>query len=202
MLAREVMTSPVVTVGPDATLKDAIQLLDRHDITALPVVDDEECLVGLVSEADLLRGEVMEDPRAHVRPVDDWPEQPATSVSDVMTTNVITTTETADASDISRIMLDSGVKSIPVVHGPKVVGIVSRRDLIRALARTDDEIEEEIQSLLADARLEGWTVSVSEGVAELVGHGSDQEIRIAGVLARTVAGVSGVHLPDDPERRR
>lgn len=202
MLAREVMTSPVVTVGPDATLKDAIRLLDQHDITALPVVDDKEWLVGLVSEADLLRGEVMVDPRARVRPVEEWPEQAANTVSDVMTTNVITTTETADASDISRTMLDSGVKSIPVVHGHKVVGIVSRRDLIRALARTDDEIEEEIRSLLADAGLEGWTVSVSEGVAELVGHGSDQEIRIAGVLARTVAGVTGVHMPDDPERRR
>jgi CBS domain-containing protein len=202
MLAREVMTSPVLTVSPDATLKDAIRLLDQHDITALPVVDDKGWLVGLVSEADLLRGEVMADPRAHVRPVEGWPEQPATSVSDVMTTNVITTTETADASDISRTMLDSGVKSIPVVRGHKVVGIVSRRDLIRALARTDDEIEAEIRSLLAEAGLEGWTVSVSEGVAELIGHGSEQEIRIAGVLARTVAGVSGVHLPDDPERQR
>ncbi len=202
MLAREVMTSPVLTIRPDAVIKDAIRMLDRHDITAMPVVDENEHLVGLVSEADLLRGEVMEDPRAHVRPVDGWPESPATTVADIMTTNVVTTTEAADASDIARLMLDTGVKSIPVVHGHTVVGIVSRRDLIRALATTDEKIQTEIQKLLGEAHLDGWTVSVSDGDVELAGSGSDQDKRIAEVLARTVAGVGTVQMPDEPQQLR
>ena len=200
MLAREVLTSPVVTVGPDATIKDAMRMLDRHDITSLPVVDDDERLVGLVSEADLLRGEVLEDPRAHARPFAERREPPAATVADVMTRHVVTTHEGGDASDIARLMLDSGVKSIPVVHGQHVIGIVSRRDLIRVLAATDEQIRDEIRSLLAEAGLGGWTASVADGEVELVGQGSPREIRIVEILARTVAGVRGVNLPADPPR--
>ncbi|HSI92057.1 MAG TPA: CBS domain-containing protein, partial [Jiangellaceae bacterium] len=69
MLAHEIMTSPVVTVEPDLPLKDAIRMLDKHDITAMPVLDDRERLVGIISEADLLRSEIVSDPRAHARPV-------------------------------------------------------------------------------------------------------------------------------------
>src|SRR5918994_1790442 len=148
MWAHEVMTSPVVTVRPDAPVKEAILLLDRHDITALPVLDEDERLVGVISEADLLRGGVADDPRAHVLPVDRWHEHAGTTVADVMTRRVVTARENTDASDIARIMLDTGVKSLPVVRGHTVVGIVSRRDLIRALATTDEQIRAEIESLL------------------------------------------------------
>jgi len=64
MLAREIMTSPVITVEPDMPIRDAMRVLDRHDITAVPVVDEDERLVGIVSEADLLRGGITPDPRA------------------------------------------------------------------------------------------------------------------------------------------
>jgi CBS domain-containing protein len=191
MLAREIMTSPVVTAEPDLPIKDAARLLDRNEITALPVVDEQQRLVGIVSEADLLRGEIAHDPRGHARPVEDDKERAAT-VSDVMTLGVITANENTDAADIARLMLDTAVKSIPVTHGARVVGIVSRRDLIRVIATRDDWIEDEIRQLFSDAGIKGWDVEVVDGEARLVGAGSPEDARVAAVLARTVAGVARV----------
>jgi CBS-domain-containing membrane protein len=200
MLAREVMTSPVVSIGPEASVKDAVRLLDRHDITALPVIDDRDRLVGIVSEADVLLGEVSPDPRAHVRPVRDLPEAAAT-VADVMTRAVMTVHKGADVADIAQLMLDTGVKSVPVTDGHQVVGIVSRRDLIHALARADDRIQAEIQDLFTEAGLVGWTVWVDDSEVQLAGHGSERDSRIATILARTVRGVGDVHLAKGQETR-
>ena len=202
MLAHEIMTSPAITTTPDLPVKDTIRLLDRHEITALPVVDDEGRLVGIVSEADLLRGELISDPRAHVRaPADDLEPAPKT-VGDVMTTGVLAVHESTDASDIARLMLDTGVKSVPVVRGQAVVGMVSRRDLIRVLAVSDDQIRDEIHRLFAEAGLDTWTAAVTDGQVELSGHGSDRDARVASILARTVAGVSRVHSPHDPRHQQ
>jgi len=200
MLAREVMTSPVVSIGPEASVKDAVRLLDRHDITALPVIDDRDRLVGIVSEADVLLGEVSPDPRAHVRPVRDLPEAAAT-VADVMTRAVMTVHKGADVADIAQLMLETGVKSVPVTHGHQVVGIVSRRDLIHALARSDDRIQAEIQDLFTEAGLAGWTVWVDDSEVQLAGHGSERDTRIAMILAHTVPGVGDVHLAAGQETR-
>jgi CBS domain-containing protein len=171
------MTSPPITAAADLSIKDAIRLLDRHEITALPVVDERERLVGIVSEADLIRDELVRDPRAHARADGDEVEPSPKTVADVMTTGVLAVHESTDAADMARLMLDTGVKSIPVVHGQRVVGIVSRRDLIRVLAVTDDRIRDEIH--------------------ERFGHGSDRDARVAAILARTVGGVSRVHGPRD-----
>lgn len=197
MLAREVMTSPVVTTSPQASVKEAARLLDRHDITAVPVVDDLERLVGIVSEADLLRGRVLQDPRSHTGPIHEQPELRGSTVAHVMTTAVMTAQEGADVAGIAQLMLDTGVKSVPVVRGHHVVGIVSRRDLVRLLAMSDERIQAEIQGLLGQAGLVDWSASVDDGVVDLSGHGSQRETRIAAILARTVAGVSAVRMPDD-----
>lgn len=197
MLAHEIMTSPPITAVADLSIKDAIRLLDRHEITALPVVDEQERLVGIVSEADLIRDELVRDPRAHARAGDGEAEPSPKTVADVMTTGVLAVHESTDAADMARLMLDTGVKSIPVVHGQRVVGIVSRRDLIRVLAVTDDRIRDEIHELFAEAGLEGWTATVTDGHVELSGHGSGRDARVAAILARTVGGVSRVHGPRD-----
>jgi CBS domain-containing protein len=200
MLAHEIMTSPVVTVEPDLPLKDAIRMLDKHDITAMPVIDEQQRLIGIVSEADFLRGEIVPDPRAHARPVaDEVPARPDT-VGEVMTVGVLAVHESTDASDIARLMLETGVKSIPVTRGRRVVGIVSRRDLIRALASDDSRIEASIDGLLTEAGLEGWRALVTDGEVTLIGEGSGRDARIATILARTVPGVSSVRAPDDPEQ--
>ncbi len=117
-------------------------------------------------------------------------------MADVMTLGVITVNENTDAADIARLMLDTGVKSVPVTHGMRVVGIVSRRDLIRAIATRDDWIEDEIRQLFSDAGIKGWDVEVVDGEARLTGSGSRDDARVAAVLARTVAGVARVREAD------
>jgi CBS domain-containing protein len=199
MLALEIMTSPVVTASPDLPIKAAIQLLDRHDITAVPIVDDQQRLIGIVSEADLLRDSLATDPRAHVQPTDEQPADAAATVADAMTVGVLTVHENADAAAVARLMLDSGVKSIPVTRASHVVGIISRRDLIRSLAATDDQIRAEVDRLLTEAGLGSWTAEVNDGTVQLFGSGSERDVRIAMILARTVSGVSRVHAPGDVE---
>jgi CBS domain-containing protein len=133
MLAREIMTSPVVTAHPDLPIKAAVRLLDRHDITAVPVIDDRQRLIGIVSEADLLPGQLVDGPRSRMDNAPRTDVSAPETVSEVMTLGVITVQEATDASSVAQLMLGTGAKSIPVVRGTKVVGIVSRRDLIHPM---------------------------------------------------------------------
>lgn len=201
MLAHEIMTSPVVTAQADMSVTDAIKLLDKHDITALPVLDARDRLIGIVSEADLLRGRIFRDPRAQVRPLEAEADGPADdTVGTVMTPGVLAVHESTDTSDIARLMLDTGIKSVPVTRGQRVVGIVSRRDLIRALASDDQQIEDAIHALFTEAGLNDWSVKVLDGHVRLIGDGPASEARVAAILARTVAGVGRVQAPGDAER--
>lgn len=123
MLVREVMTSPAVTVGPGQSVRDAIGLLDRLRITALPVVDDDGRPVGVVSEADLLREALGLAGRD--------------TVGEVMTCRVLSVSADSDLIDAFAIMDGTAVKSLPVLLHGRVVGMLSRRDLVSALARGD-----------------------------------------------------------------
>jgi CBS domain-containing protein len=137
MQARQIMTSPVVTVRADASIRDVAVLLLEHRITAAPVVDADGELIGMISEGDLVVDRFGHDPRSQVRPVEDEPPGPQT-VAEAMTRTVIALGPSADAADLAQTMLESDVRSIPIVEGPTVTGIVSRRDLLRALIRDDD----------------------------------------------------------------
>lgn len=200
MLAHEIMTSPVVTAEPDMSITDAVRLLDKHDITALPVLDANDRLIGIVSEADLLRGRIPRDPRAQVRPFENENEDAEVTVAAVMTPGVLAVHESTDAADIARMMLETGIKSVPITRGQRVVGIVSRRDLIRALASDDNQIEDAINALFTEAGLDDWNAKVVEGQVRLIGRGPARDARVAAILARTVSGVSRVHSPGDAER--
>ncbi|WP_151083248.1 HPP family protein [Nocardioides cynanchi] len=123
MLVREVMTSPAVTVTAEASLREAIGLLDRHTITALPVVDEAGRPLGVVSEADLLREALGRG--AHE------------TVGEVMTSPVRTVSADSTLTDAFAVMDGTVVKSLPVTLHGRVVGVVSRRDLVAALARGD-----------------------------------------------------------------
>jgi CBS domain-containing protein len=193
MRLKDVMTSPVVTVTPTTRLKQVAALLVRHGFNAVPVVDEGE-LVGIVSEADLVRLEASPDPRAHALR---WPA-PATVVphlvGEVMTREVLALPPDADAAEAARLMLDQGVKSIPVVLGCRVVGIVARRDLLGVLARSDPAIRAEVQRLL-DEELGGHRpVEVADGVVTLTGFEPGREGELAALLARTVPGVVEVQV--------
>lgn len=200
MLVREVMTAPVVTVPHTWTVRQAIRLLYEKDITAAPVVDDDDRMVGIISEMDLLRGEFQADPRAYLRPMALPDSRRAVSVEEVMTPNVKTVRENTDVMELVELMVTMGVKSVPVVRNGDLVGIVSRRDLMGILAHGDDRIRDDVLAALQELSAEtvDFEVTVRNGVVELHGGGDkgDSAARIAELIARTVPGVTGVvHKP-------
>lgn len=199
MLVREVMTVPVVTVSRSYTVKQAVHLLFEENITAAPVVDDEGRTVGIVSEMDLLRGEFEADPRAYLRPVADPGAAPPAYVEDVMSPHVHTMRETDDVRDLVELMMTTGVKSVPVMQESKIVGIVSRRDLMGVLAHGDERIRDDVHAALHELSGEtaGVSVAVHDGVVELGGDTDARTTRIADVIARTVPGVVRVVHMDE-----
>jgi CBS domain-containing protein len=200
MRARDIMTSPVHTVGPDATVESAAELLAAESITALPVVDEAGALVGMVSEGDLLWHRVPGDPTAHLRrDLDRAALHPPRTVREVMTAAPVTTTVDADVADVADTMLQRDVRSVPVVDGHVVVGIISRRDILRSAVRGDDVLAREVQHRLdeyADAPGR-WTATVHKAVATVAGPFTDENERtVVAILARTVPGVAVVELRD------
>jgi len=195
---REVMSSPVVTVPPDMPLKEVAKLLVTHGISAVPVVDAGE-LVGLLSEADLVPLELVPDPRAHLAPLPEASQPALRIASEAMTREVIALPEEADVADAGRLMLERRIKSIPVVRGRRVVGIVARRDLLEVLARSDEEIACDVEALLA-AELGSpspYRVTVRDGVVDLTGPPDSVDRRLATLLTRGVPGVLEVRLDEE-----
>ncbi|MFZ5871214.1 MAG: HPP family protein [Actinomycetota bacterium] len=190
MLVREVMTTPAITVRVDDTVRYAAELLLSHRIASAPVLDGDDQLVGIVSEADLLRGRTERDPRAHLRPADAERDLPATLVADVMTSRPLWVRAGADVDDAARLLLDHGIKAAPVCDGRRVVGVVARRDLLRSFARPDDDIRRDVLRLLDElGQGTDWHVDVDDGVVAVSGPHPERRQRIAAVLARTVPGV-------------
>jgi CBS domain-containing protein len=193
MLVREVMSSPAITVSERTSVRAALRLLDDYCITALPVVDDDGGIVGVVSEADLVRETVLPDVRAHMLPVHVVQCAPARSVADVMTRTPVTVSGGADLVEAVELLTSTVVKSLPVVDGGKVVGVVSRRDVVHLLARHDDAIRREVDELV---RMENddWLVDVADGVVRVTGPADEHERRVAEVLAGSVTGVVAVRV--------
>lgn len=191
MLVREVMTSPAITVGPGTSLKQAVRLLDEHRITAMPVVDDAGDLVGVVSEADVLRDAIPPDRRIHERLVEISAPPAHLAVTDVMTHLPMSVSPEDDLSQAVELLVDTQVKSLPVVAHGRVVGVVSRQDVIAVLARQDELIEGEVDEALRTAGLE-CTVDVVDGVVHLQDRDDPEVLRIAQVIAARVPGVVGV----------
>jgi CBS domain-containing protein len=201
MRAKDLMTSSVATVRPDTPAKEAARLLTTRGFTALPVVDGDGDLVGVVTEADLIRDRVLPDPRSLI---DDGPRTPvehaAPLVEAVMTTDVVTVAPTTDAVAVTRVMLDRHLRALPVVDGDRLVGIVTRRDVLRVIARDDEDIARDVRNRLAAACRRAYRVDVDDGVVTLVTEGPDTEDRhVAEVVAAALPGVREVRLVD-PDR--
>jgi CBS-domain-containing membrane protein len=225
MLARDVMTKPVVTVRPDASVPEIARLLlDRH-ISAVPVVDGDGRVLGIVSEGDLIRRPEVAGPRRRswwlallsggAGDAAEYVKTHGGQASDVMTRPAVTVTEDTPAGDIARLLEERRIKRVPVVRQSKLVGIVSRADLLRGLASskpsprkgpraTDQAIR---QKLLRRLERESWApfgqmnVIVTDGVVHLWGLVDSTEQRKALlVAAREVSGVRGVedHLGEVP----
>ncbi|MEP6798204.1 MAG: CBS domain-containing protein [Lapillicoccus sp.] len=199
MLVREVMTSPAVTVPRRAAPNVAIALMARHGITALPVVDERGELVGIVSEADLLKISLPADPRAHLRPpMPDTLRQPL-AVADVMHTDPHTTTQSSDVAEVAQIFARTSWKSLPVVRGRALVGVISRSDVIRALARDDEDLENDVNAVLHEMGGMAAHASVAQGVVEITGTGNAHQGAAAVAVASTVLGVRRVQLADEQD---
>jgi CBS-domain-containing membrane protein len=198
MRAHEFMTKAVVSVQPETSISDATTLLLERGFSAATVIDADERLVGIVSEADLLRGRVGSDPRAHIRPLQPDDTEPPHTVGQVMTRKVIALPATADQAEYAAVMLRHRIKSIPVVSGERLVGIVSASDLLRTQVRGDQEIAKEVARRLREysGGESSWSLEVADGVVTLTGGENEQERLIATLLAETVPGAVRVHARD------
>jgi len=195
MLVREVMTSRPVTVRPDTSVKEALALLDQHSITMLPVVSEDDSLLGVLSEADILVGRVLPDARASLIPHTAERENDSSeSVGSLMTSVALTATEETDVAEVTKVMTSTGVKSLPVVDaGRRVVGVVSRRDIVRTMARSDAEIEQELVGLFRSLDLD-WRVAVDDGHVQVFGPLEARDRSLALSAVSTVAGVVDVRI--------
>jgi CBS domain-containing protein len=209
--ARDVMTRPVVTVGPDTSTKYAAEVMAERGFAALPVIDDHDQLVGIVAETDVLRDRLPADPRLHARRDRPTPDEPPSLlVHGVMTTGVRTVEATDDVSDIARLFVDDRLRSVPVLEHGRLAGIVSRRDLLRMLMRPDADIRTDLLRLVEDytGDLGAWDVAVTEGAATIhrirgVPQVSPEvEEKALRVLATTVGGVVAVHVITDAATAR
>lgn len=186
MYAREIMSRPAIRVGPHTPVREATALLIEHGFAALPVVSADEQVIGLFTEADALRGGFADE-----TPNLDIP------VMDLMTTPVKVATMDTEIAQIARSMLHDRLRCVPVVEEGALVGVISRRDLLRPMVRHDDAIAAQLRALLCDysGQLDRWTVDVVGGVVTVCGDFSDEaERRVVTALARTVQGVKRVEL--------
>jgi CBS domain-containing protein len=203
MRTRDVMTTDVVVVGADTPARDAARLLAERGFTALPVVDPFGALVGVVGETELLRDRLPQDPRwlVHGEPVEAR-QTPADVVAQVMTKAPVTVNPNTDLAEVAGLMLEHGVRSVPVVHEGHLAGIVTRRDMLRSITRADWVIEAEIHNRLGMVGgAQRWQVAVSGGRVSIVDKGnSATERHVVDVLVRAVAGVTDVEFTTEPVR--
>jgi CBS domain-containing protein len=196
MKAGEIMSCPVLTVVAGAPAREAVALLAEHQITSLPVVDDDGQVIGIVSEVDLLRARIPHDPRASMVPQPDG-EEPGATVGDVMSDVVVCLSENADAADLAEVLVVNRVRAVPILRGAELVGIVSRRDVLRTLLRDDTAILVDVRERLAAyaGEPDRWHVEVSQGVVQIQGRfANDREKDAVHNLASTVPGVVRVHV--------
>jgi CBS domain-containing protein len=205
MQVKDAMQTEVVTVAPEATLKEAAALLVEHRISGLPVVDGTGAVVGVLSEADIIAKERGEQPPRGIlasllRPdvLVDRRRLEARTVGVAMTSPATTIEHWRSVADAARTMLDLGVNRLPVLRHDRLVGIVTRHDLVRAFARSDEEIGAEIREdvLLRALMLPNPSavdVEVTDGAVTLRGWVERRyEAEVAAAATARVPGVVSV----------
>jgi len=202
----EIMTTDLVTVTPDTSLKEVAERLVRSEVSSLPVLDDHHRLIGVVTEADLISKEAYGGHRRRALGLlvdvlsgreHRWVTKAAGfTAGDVMTRVLVTCQPSDDVRSAARRMLERGVKRLPVVEVDQFVGIVSRQDILRTFDRPDDAIRVDVEGVLnGPNRLDDSHVrcSVNDGVVRLTGdvrYAWDKSIVVG--MVRNVEGVLDV----------
>lgn len=197
------MSTPVLTARVDTPVKDVAALMLAHHISGLPVVTAEGELVGIVTEADLLHKEMppLSDETGLIRLLratytTDLEKAEARTAGDLMTTPVITIEESTSLREAAALMTRRKINRLPVLRDGRVVGIVTRADVLRALVRPDEEIAAAVRNALLHelwVDIARMTIDVRGGVVYLDGEVADEgEKRLAERWIRSIDGVVDV----------
>ncbi|MGW0205444.1 CBS domain-containing protein [Streptomyces sp. NPDC003233] len=203
-IVSDVMSHTVAAVGRRAAFKEIVQLMQDWKVSALPVLEGEGRVVGVVSEADLLFKEEFRDSdpdrATQLRRLDDLAKAGGLIAEDLMTSPALTVRADATLAQAARTMAHAKVKRLPVVDDVGMLqGIVSRADLLKVFLRTDEEIAEEVRrevvAYLFAAPVSAVRVEVRNGVVKLIGHARDTSlVPVAARLVRAVEGVVDVEF--------
>ncbi len=216
MQARDVMHSPVITLKPTGSVKEAARLFLKHRISAAPVINDQGKLVGIVSEGDLIhRSEIGTEQRRSwwliliaedEDLVRDYIKTHSKRVADVMTRNVVTAAPDTPLNEIAIMLEKNAIKRVPIVRDGQLVGIVSRANLVQAVATSGSKLDIPLsdatirEKLLADLNRQCWAntgllnVTVNDGVVDVWGiTNSETERKAIRVAAEAAPGVRAVN---------
>jgi len=216
MRAKQVMSTRVHTIAADASVYDAAQVLLNAGVSAVPVVDADGRMIGIVSEADLMyRTEIGTVPGKswlqrlladNVMLARDYIRSHSHRVADVMTKNVVTAGEETSLSDIAALMQRHRVKRVPILRDDKIVGIVSRANLLQGLLAREPLPSEDVaadeklrNSVMTELAHQGWTstrttnVVAENGTVHLWGYVDNDAVKDAyRIAAENVRGVKRV----------
>jgi len=216
MRAHQIMTRSVVTVAPDTSIVDAANLMLQQHVSGLPVVDATGNLVGIVSEGDFIRRSEIGTQRKRGRwlkfilgpgtAASDFVHEHGRRVEEVMTKDPLTITEDTALAEIVDLMEKNNVKRLPVVRADRIVGIVSRANLLQAVASLARQVpdptadDDHIRNRVMDALEKnewcpfGLSVMVRDGIVHLSGVITEERARQAAIVAaETIEGVKKVH---------
>jgi CBS domain-containing protein len=216
MRAHQIMTRNVITVRPDSSIVDAAKLMLERHVSGLPVLDKDGALVGIISEGDFLRrseiGTQRKRPRwlqylmSPGRAANEFVHQSGRKVEEIMARDPVTVTEDTQLEELVSLMEKHDIKRLPVMQNDRLVGIVTRANLLQAVASLardvpdptadDDHIRQRVADAInsTDWRPIGLQVTVRNGVVHLHGIIVNESSRQATIVAaENVAGVKEVH---------
>lgn len=217
MKASDVMVTHVITTGPDASVQDVANLLLSNRISAVPVVGDDGEILGIVSEGDLINR--ADNATAHRKSwwlnalasndalAIEYTKTHSRKVSDVMTHDVITASPETSVSEIAALLEKNSIKRVPIVNGGKLIGIVSRANLLQGLASLKEKTPQARfgdsairNTIMRKLKNERWTrptlltVTVQDGTVDLWGIvDSEIEKKAVNVLAEVTPGVRAIN---------
>jgi CBS domain-containing protein len=216
MRAHQIMTRPVISITPETTIVDAANTMLQKHISGLPVVDATGKLVGIVSEGDFIhrseigtqrkRGKFLKFILGPAKAATDFVHEHGRKIGEIMTPEPLTITEDTELAEIVELMEKNNVKRLPVMRGDTLVGIVSRSNLLQAVASLARDVpdptadDDHIRNRIIDALEKndwcpfGLSVIVRDGIVHLSGVITEERSRKAAVVAaENVAGVVKVH---------